>query len=100
MSAAKELQEAGYGSLVVLSAISQNAHMFVKKTPSEISALLHINADLCSYDEYFTQYGLPSFTYITDKMQTIMVQMGLVQAEDFKLRYYAEKRSVAQNPQV
>ncbi len=85
MSAANQLQSDNLGVLVVLDRISSQAHVFVKKTPNEIHDLLLLkqHSDLCTPEEYFTRYIMPTPVSVTERMKTCMIDRGLVSAESF-----------------
>lgn len=98
LTAAAQLQDDGFGSLVVLTSISSSAHVFVKKWSAEIGHLLGADSELCTMEEYEKQYNLPPFTYITDKMQEILVAQGYVPAGHFKLQTVTRRTRVAKVP--
>ncbi len=86
LSAANQLEAAGFGSLVILDSISHSAHVFVKKTAAEVAAVLQTpeHSGMCSVEEYEQRFNLPTPSYITEKMQDTLVQMGLVPQQYFK----------------
>ena len=99
LTAASQLQDDGYGRLVVLTSISASAHVFVKKWSADIVHLLNADSELCTLEEYETQYNLPPFTYITDKMQEVLVAQGYVPAGHFKLQTVTRRTRVVKVPQ-
>ena len=83
LTAASKLQAANLGSLVVLEGISRQCHVFVKKPPAEVEAVIN-SEDLCSYGEYVQQYMVASSKAISEKIKQHVVLMGLVPAEVFQ----------------
>ena len=83
LSAATQLQDAGFGTLVVLSQISANTHAFIKKEPKEIEHLLQQNTDLCSLLEYNQRYWTQAPTTITTAMKDQVIKMGLLSTSNF-----------------
>ncbi len=92
--AANRLESASFGSLV---AVSNKRNIFVKKVPEEAAPLLQIkeNQDLCTIDEYQLRFGLATPAVIDPKVQSSLVQMGLVPAPFFKQK---EKRIKYEKP--
>ncbi len=86
MAAARQLQDEGMGFLVVLDAISSSTDVFVKRSPKEMEPLIQPFSDQFTLEEYEYQYRLAPFSYINQLMQNLLVQMGYVQAEDFKVQ--------------
>ena len=80
LSAARKLQDAGLGMLVVLENISSQSHVFVKKMPSEAQAILERDrsAYLCTPAEYEQRFYLPPMKSVTPRIQQSLIQMGYV----------------------
>ena len=80
LSAAKQLQEANLGSVVILDKISRASHVFVKRPPVEARQILELpqNAGYCSYEEYEKRYDVPMPTTITAKMRECLNEQGLL----------------------
>lgn len=88
LSAAKHLQDACLGSLVVLEKVSSQAHVFVKKPPDEMCVLLQAETHrhLCTDEEYKERFEMPTPVSVTDKMQQCLIEMGLVESSWFRNR--------------
>ena len=84
--AANRLEAASLGSVVILKSVSSKCHVFVKKTPAEMSQLLQLkeNEHLCTAEEFQYRFELPTPAVVSQKIQRELVQMGLVAAEYFK----------------
>ncbi len=86
LSAAKKLEEAGFGSLVEHSHVGRPTQVFIKKAPSEVEPLFQESSgfsDLCHIEEYAQKYCLQPSPVVGHRIKTIVVQMGLVKAECF-----------------
>ena len=101
LSAANQLEAAGFGKLLILDSISRSAHVFVKRTASEIAGLLQMPeySGMCSVEEYDQRFNMPTPSYITDKMQEALIQQGLVPQQYFKQRQ-STKQSPAAAPEI
>ena len=99
MSAANQLQASGLGYLIVLEKISSQAHVFVKKTPHEMSVLLQSDAirTVSAFDiqEYEDRFNMPSPASVTAKMKQCLVELGLAQQEVAHPLPYMDSNSVA-----
>lgn len=86
MSAAKQLEAANMGTLVLLESISRTAYIFVKRSPGSAQEILEMNQnrDLSSASEYEHRYHLPSPSTITERMQEHLVKQGYVPDGIFK----------------
>ena len=87
MSAAKQLEAANLGRLVLLEDISRTAHIFVKRPPAEAHEIFlqRANQDLCTPTEYEQRYHANAPTTITDRMRESLVSRGIVPAGVFTM---------------
>lgn len=85
LSAAKQLQDADLGLLVVLEKITSNTHAFIKKEPREIRPKLQMqeNLDLCTLEEYEQRFWTQAPTTVTAVVKEKVIEMGLVPASNF-----------------
>ncbi len=97
LSAAKQLEEANIGHLILLKELSLKAHFFVKRQPDEVRDILlqPCNQDLCTFQEYEQRFFSPSPSTITPKMQQTLVAQGFVPPGLF-----SQQRPAPQQPVV
>ncbi len=76
LQAASRLESASLGSVVV---VPKGGHMFVKRSPEEMSALLLLkeNQELCTIDEFQYRFNLPLPPNI-EKIKGGLQQIGLL----------------------
>ena len=96
LHAARELQNANFGSLHLIQDISVHSHVFVKKELGVAKQLLTLeeNTDLCDPEEYAQRYLMPSPSTVMQCMVDKVIKMGLVPASSFAPR--PEKKSKLQ----
>ena len=77
-TAAKRLESANLGRLVVLGGQGPKGAAFIKMSPAEITPYLQIpeNADLCTLEEYEARFHLPSPPSITEKIKRQVAILG------------------------
>ena len=80
-SATQSLQRRSLGTPHNIKA-PKTTKVFVKRPPDEIEDLLK-NSDLCTPEQYRHRYFMPSPTRITQNMQDILAEIGLVPKEHF-----------------
>ena len=80
-SATQALQRSSLGTPHNIKA-PKTTKVFVKRPPDEIEDLLK-NSDLCTPEQYRHRYFMPSPTRITQNMQDILAEIGLVPKEHF-----------------
>ena len=79
IKAATNLERLGLGSLVsMMTAGSRPCHVFVKKRPEEVRAVLMDNADLCSVEDYEDRYHNPLPAAISPPQVTRLIELGFV----------------------
>ena len=86
LAAAKQLEVANLGNLMLLEDISRTTHVFIKRHPVEVEGILlqPCNQDLCTPIEYAQRFSAYAPTTITDHMKKCLVKRGLVPPDAFK----------------
>ena len=86
LTAAKKLEDAGFGALKILENIGRSSRIFLKKSPAEIQHLLLLPefSDICTPETYEVVYSRPTSNVITRTIKQAAVDLGLVKPELFQ----------------
>ena len=83
--AAKELRNLNLGTLVTLKGNrGRMTHVFVKRSPTEVGAVLAMNEDLCTLSYFESRYSESVSKTVTLNVRAQLVHMGLIAAKQLR----------------